>query len=214
MKNETSGRLVGNGQVAQRVCILSGSLGAVSALRRFFTAIDAVLPVAFIVAIPTAPDIVPLLCNFIAPNTPMRVLPALSGHTLCHGDILVVPSNRVMQVDEDKKIQLVSAVDGVTNPVDDLMRSLSSHFGPNLGAIVFSGLGEDGQQGCGAIARQGGEVWTQSVESCQFQRLPQHINRTCKVGFSAVPENLGVRLQSELRVISRYQAQQLAAAKV
>lgn len=212
--NPAAGLLVGDGRLAQRACILSGSMGAVAALRRFFTTIDTVLPVTFIVVIPAPPEAVPLFCDLIARNTTMRVLPALTGHVLRHGEVIVVPSNRMLQIDEAQQIQLLSIDDRCSNPVDEMMKLLAHHFRQNLGAIMFSGLGLDGRLGCGVIEQHGGEVWTQSKESCQFHRLPHGIARTCAVKFTATPENLAVRIQSELRVISRYRAQQSAAAEV
>jgi len=200
----TASLLAGHGQMAQRACVLSGSMGAPAALRRFFQSFDAVPPVVFIVLLPVSPDAIPLVCDFIARNTSMRVLPALSGHVFSHGEIVVVPSNRKFTID-DNSIQLVNRMDDACNPIDETMVSLSRYFRQYLGAIIFSGLGEDGRKGCSAILKGGGEVWTQSVDSCLFGSLPRSVSEACAIKYSATPESLAVRLQSELRVIRRHQ---------
>jgi len=109
-----------------------------------------------------------------------------------------MPTDRLLILDEAGKINLVSPVNKLLNPVDVTMKALARHFGNNTGAIVFSGIGEDGQQGCRAIVEHGGEVWTQCEQSCHFDSMSRYVRETCKVKYSSTPENLGARLQSEL----------------
>lgn len=172
-------------------------MGAPSALGRFFHAFDRVLPVAFVVQVPISPNAVPLLCDYLARFTRMRVLPALSGHILHHGEVIVVPSDRLLIIDEHNQITLVTPDADLVNPIDLTMKAFSRHFRANLGAIIFSGIGEDGLQGCHTIVENGGEVWTQAVESCHFGSMPRYVNDTCPVRFSGTPEQLASRLQGE-----------------
>lgn len=190
--------LVGPGQAAQRVCVLAGSMGAPAGLRRFFQSLQGTLPVAFVVVIPISPDAIPLLCDFIAHNTDMRVLPALSGHVLKHGEIMVVPSDRLLILDDQGRVNMMTPVNPLLNPVDVTMKTLVRHFRKNTGAVIFSGIGEDGQQGCCSIVEHGGEVWTQCEQSCHFDSMPRYVGESCKVSYSSTPENLATRLRREL----------------
>ena len=196
--------LVGQSQAARRVCVLAGSMGSPAGLRRFFQSLkDSSLPVTFVVVMPINPDALPLLCDFIARHTRMRVLPALSGHMLRHGEIMVMPSDRLLLLDESGYINLVVPVNKLLNPVDVTMKALSRHFGKNTGAIIFSGIGEDGQQGCCTIAECGGEVWTQSEQSCHFDSMPRYVREACAVKYSSTPEEMAVRLLRELTTVQR-----------
>ena len=156
------------------------------------------MPVAFVVVMPISPDAIPLLCDFIARNTGMRVLPALSGHVLKHGEIMVMPSDRLLVLDDKGRINLMIPVNILLNPVDVTMKALARHFRKNAGAIVFSGIGEDGQQGCSSIVENGGEVWTQCEQSCHFDSMSRYVREACEVTYSSTPENLATRLQREL----------------
>ena len=190
--------LAGQGQAARRVCVLTGSMGGPAGLRRFFQSLNGSLPLAFVVVMPISPDAIPLLCDFIARHTAMRVIPALSGHVLKHGEIIVVPSDRLLMLGESGQINMVTPVNPLINPVDVTMKALARHFGNNTGAIVFSGIGEDGQQGCLAIVEHGGEVWTQCEQSCHFDSMSRYVREACEVKYSSTPENLAARLQHEL----------------
>ena len=55
----------------------------------------------------------------------MRVLPALSGHVLRHGEILVMPSDRLLILDESGQINLVAPVNTLLNPADVTMKALA-----------------------------------------------------------------------------------------
>jgi chemosensory pili system protein ChpB (putative protein-glutamate methylesterase) len=196
------GALVGKSQAARRVCVLTGSMGSPAGLSRFFQSLkDYSLPVAFVVVIPISPDALPLLCDLIARHTRMRVLPALSGHMLRHGEIMVMPSDRLLLLNESGSINLVVPVNKLLNPIDVTMKALARHFGKNSGAIIFSGIGEDGQQGCCTIAEYGGEIWTQSEQSCHFDSMPRYVREACEVKYSSTPEKMALRLLRELTIV-------------
>jgi len=172
-------------------------MGAPAGLGRFFQAFDRLLPVAFVIVVPISPNAVPLLCDYLSRFTKMRVLPALTGHILRHGEVIVVPSDRLLIIDENNQITLVTPDADLTNPIDLTMKAFSRHFRANLGAIIFSGIGEDGLQGCQSIVENGGEVWTQAAESCHFASMPRYVSETCQVRYSGTPEQLARRLQGE-----------------
>jgi chemosensory pili system protein ChpB (putative protein-glutamate methylesterase) len=173
-------------------------VGGPAGLRRFFQSLHGTLPVAFVVIMPISPDALPSLCDFVERNTAMRVLPALTGHILKHGEVMVVPSDRLLMLGESGQVNMVTPVNPLLNPVDVTMKALVRHFGKNTGAIVFSGIGDDGQQGCCSIIDSGGEVWTQCEQSCQYGSMSRYVREACAVKYSSTPENLAARLQSEL----------------
>jgi chemosensory pili system protein ChpB (putative protein-glutamate methylesterase) len=189
--------LADQGQVAQRVCILTGSIGAPAGLGRFFQSLERVLPLAFVIVVPISPHAVPLLCDYISRHTKIRVLPALTGHILRHCEAIIVPSDRLLMIDEANRITLVTPDVRQANQIDQTMKAFARHFRNKLGAIVFSGIGEDGRQGCCSIVENGGEVWTQAAESCHYSSMPRYVSEACQVRFSATPEQLALRLYGE-----------------
>ena len=62
------------------------------------------------------------------------------------------------------------------------------------GAIVFSGMGDDGATGCRSMAEYGGIVWAQDVDSCVISSMPDQARKTNNVTFSANPQKLADEL--------------------
>jgi len=182
---------------AQRVCVLAGSMGGPTGMRRFLRSLPPGLPVAFIIVQHISPDAISLLCEYISRSTAMRVTVATQGHTLCHGEVVVMPTDKLLVVDASLSIGLVDSSNEIHTPVDSVMGVVAERFGACVGAIIFSGIGDDGVAGCRLISKRGGEVWTQSDESCRFGSLPLYVQGDCQVAYSSTPENLAARLVSE-----------------
>jgi len=199
VSRDSSGKVLvaGQGRVAKRACVLAGSMGAPAGVGRFFRSFDRLLPVAFVVVVPISPNAVPLLCDYLSRHTGMRVLPALTGHSLRHCEVIVVPSDRLLMIDETNHLTLVTPDTHLLNPIDLTMKAFSRHFRSDLGAVIFSGIGEDGRQGCQDIVENGGEVWTQAAESCHYDSMPRYVGETCQVHYSGTPEQLARRMQGE-----------------
>ena len=187
-----------HGGTTQHLCVLAGSMGAPGSIKRFFGNLRQDLPVTFLVALHISSEAVALLCDFVNRSTSMRVLPAQPGHTLMHGEVVVMPMDRQLQFTSDGKLELLMPEEAITNPIDQILRSVAVFYGRRSGAIIFSGIGEDGSRGCTAMNEYGSEIWVQSDESCRFSSMPHYIHQSCDVVFSGTPEQLATRLNAEL----------------
>lgn len=74
--------------------------------------------------------------------------------------------------------------------IDQVFATMASHFGPRCGAIVFSGMGDDGAVGCRLIQQHGGQVWAQSLASCTIDSMPESVLTSGLVSQVAAPEQL------------------------
>jgi two-component system chemotaxis response regulator CheB len=59
--------------------------------------------------------------------------------------------------------------------VDVLFRSLAGLYGPEVLAVVLTGMGRDGLEGCRVIAAQGGTVYVQSQQTCTVWGMPRAV---------------------------------------
>ena len=185
-------------ETARQVCVLAGSIGAPGSMKRFFSNLRTDLPVAFIVALPISSDALSLLCDYFSRNTNMRVLPALSGHVLMHGEVIVMPLDLDLRFSVEGRLDLREPDKPGVNPVDRVLQNVAAYYGKQSGAIIFSGIGEDGALGCVAMQEVGSGIWTQSDESSHFRSMPHSVQQSCHVEFSGTPEQLAVRLNNEL----------------
>jgi two-component system chemotaxis response regulator CheB len=109
---------------------------------------------------------------------PIRVKEAQSGDLLVAGRALICPGNRHMKV---KKLPLGNVVllgddapvNGHRPSVDVLFHSLAEEFGPQVMAVLMTGMGEDGAIGMGEIRAAGGYTVAQSQETCVVFGMPK-----------------------------------------
>ena len=78
--------------------------------------------------------------------------------------------------------------------IDAVLMNVARRYGKRSGAIIFSGMGNDGTEGVRAMAAQGAEVWAQDAASCLVSSMPDQVRQTGLVSFSGTPEALAQRL--------------------
>ena len=81
-----------------------------------------------------------------------------------------------------------------TPSIDDVMTDVANNYGPNIGTIIFSGMGNDGEEGCQVISEKGGVVWAQEPDSCVISSMPDSARNTGCVTSSGTPEELAIAL--------------------
>ena len=186
---------------AENVWVLGASLGGPQAVRDFLAAVDGDLPVAFVLAQHIGANHVQLLANQLDRVSAFRVLPARLGHVLRHGEVILAPADRQLKLTDDGYVSLTPMpADAVYAPsIDHVMASVAACYGDRVGAIVFSGMGDDGAQGCLAVARHGGIVWAQDVKSCVISSMPDQARKTNTVTYSASPQAMAQNLYAYFR---------------
>jgi chemosensory pili system protein ChpB (putative protein-glutamate methylesterase) len=78
------------------------------------------------------------------------------------------------------------------------MTRVAERYANRSGAIVFSGMGDDGVEGCRAVVAHGGTVWAQEAESCLVSSMPDHVRAAGLASFSGSPELLALKLTEHL----------------
>ena len=184
------------------IWVLGASFGGPEAVKRFLEAVPEVPEAAFVLVQHIGDGFVDLLAAQLNRSTPFRVLPLMSGTDLRPGSVYVMPVDRALRVDTDDRVLLSTdaAADRTYSPcIDDVMREFSRQFGPRVGAVVFSGMGDDGTAGAEAIADAGGEVWAQDSASCSISSMPDCAAATGVVSRRGNPEELARALVQYLR---------------
>lgn len=176
--------------------VLGASLGGPLAVREFLSKLPEDLPAAFILAQHIGATHLDLLAEQLDRITPLRVFVAKAGHVIKHQEVVLAPVNERILVDSLNRIRLKEKTErSVYSPsIDFVMQDMARRYGKNCGAIIFSGMGNDGEQGCHAVAEGGGDVWAQDAESCVISSMPDNARKSGCVTFSGTPEELAAAL--------------------
>ncbi|MDO9371868.1 MAG: chemotaxis protein CheB [Gammaproteobacteria bacterium] len=183
--------------VATQVWVLGASIGGPQALKRFMAALPPGLPLAFVLAQHIGTNFLELLARQLDQISTFRVLPAQAGHLLCRQQMVLAPVDEEMDIDASGRIVCTPATDNgvLYRPsIDAVLMNVARRYGKRSGAIIFSGMGNDGAEGVRAMAAQGAEVWAQDAASCLVSSMPDQVRQTGVVSFSGTPEALAQRL--------------------
>jgi chemosensory pili system protein ChpB (putative protein-glutamate methylesterase) len=197
-------RPTGRGPVVKslRCWVLGASFGGPEALKRFLTAVPEVpANICFIIGQHIGDGFVEVLASQLNRATPFKVAPAVDGAVLESGHIYVAPVRERLRISAGGELKLEPERERHTYmpSIDTLMQEVAERFGASSGAIIFSGMGDDGAKGCKFIAEAGGVVWAQDSASCAIDSMPSRAVATGLVSHRDAPEQLAVAMVEFLR---------------
>ncbi len=110
----------------------------------------------------------------------LKVVEAKDGMLLKKGHVYIAPGGKQMVFEGSISIPRLRI--RPTDPrlqfspsVDVTFGSASKLFGGNMLAIILTGMGSDGTEGCRLIKAKGGQVWAQDEASCVVYGMPMSV---------------------------------------
>jgi two-component system CheB/CheR fusion protein len=156
------------------VVAIGASAGGLDAFQRLFDGLGGNTGMAFILVQHLDPAHESLMVDLLAPHTPMPVQQANEGMLIARDNVYVMPPGVALSV-------MAGALHlapprlrrGARMPLDALLVSMASCFGPRAFCVVLSGTGEDGAAGVRAVRAAGGTVIVQDPEEAAFDGMPR-----------------------------------------
>lgn len=201
IKSEKDNALLINnnqGELAKNVWVLGASLGGPDALKRFLSEIPKDLPVAFIVAQHLGENFVSLLAEQLDRYAEFNVTVPNVGHVIRHREVLVSPTDKRLVINPIGAVEFLNITEttNYTPSINDAISDVASRYKNNAGAIIFSGMCDDGVEGCEDLVSKGGQVWLQNAESCVISTMSESVAKKVTVDYSGTPEMLAKQLVS------------------
>ncbi|MCA9048610.1 MAG: chemotaxis response regulator protein-glutamate methylesterase [Planctomycetaceae bacterium] len=121
-----------------------------------------------------------LLAERLNRLTPLTVTEAKDGDPVVPGRVYLAPGGChmvVQQVGKERRIALnQDEPENSCRPaVDVLFRSVACVYGGNTLAVVLTGMGRDGTEGCRVLAGQGATIVVQDEASCVVWGMPRSV---------------------------------------
>ena len=169
-------------------------------MKGFLGALPTDLPVAFILAQHLGASFVGLLAEQLDRGMSFQVIAPKAGHVLRHGQVVVAPVDERLLVNPIGSIELhpVSETTTYSPSINQIIADVAARYGAQAGAIIFSGMGDDGVSGCRELAARGGQVWAQDAASCEISSMPDKVRASGVVGYSGAPPDLARRVVAYL----------------
>jgi two-component system chemotaxis response regulator CheB len=168
---------------ASRVVALGASTGGPSALLEILRAFREAPPCTFLVAQHMPEGFTAGFAARLDRLTALAAREARGGEEPEPGGVLVAQGGRHLEVEvvAGRAVTRVVASepgDRYAPSVDRLFASCAKAFGPDLLAVVLTGMGDDGSLGVRAVKENGGRVIAESEDSAVIHGMPQQAIRT------------------------------------
>lgn len=159
------------------VVVVGVSTGGPAALEKFLPALPRDLPVPVLIAQHMPPLFTALLAERLNGLCALPVREAQSGEPLQPGTVTLARGDWHLSLTgpaDSASLRLIHArSDELCRPsVDVLFRSAAAAFGAGVLAVVMTGMGSDGLDGCRAIRAAGGRILVQDRETSAVWGMP------------------------------------------
>jgi two-component system chemotaxis response regulator CheB len=159
------------------IVVIGSSTGGPNALSTVLPRIPADFPVPILIVQHMPPIFTTHLAERLNQQSKLHVHEAANGDSLEPGGAWIAPGNFHLtmrrQGTQLKAVLNQEQPENSCRPaVDVLFRSAAELFGPNVLSVVMTGMGQDGQRGCGVIRQAGGRVVVQDEATSVVWGMP------------------------------------------
>lgn len=159
---------------------IGASTGGPQALKAVLPGLPADLPGYVFVVQHIHPRFTSMLARRLGEVSLLAVAEARDGEVPRRGTVYVAPGGGHLQVEAGgaRRGPVMRVVDapprhGVRPCADALFASLAECFGPRTVAVILTGMGQDGLEGCRAVKARGGVVLAEAPETCTVFGMPR-----------------------------------------
>lgn len=156
------------------------STGGPSALHEMLPKLPAHLSVPIVIVQHMPPKFTKSLADDLNRHCALEVQEGQDATRLQPGHVYIAPGGRQMKIEQFPRGLEIRITDDPAEKsckpsVDYLFRSLAEIMGPRVLAVIMTGMGDDGFQGCQILKRQGARVMAQERASCVVYGMPRQI---------------------------------------
>lgn len=168
------------GAVRCEAVVIATSTGGPVALNEVLPALPGDLPAPILIVQHMPPQYTQSLANRLNERSEIEVVEGADGMAVAAGFAYIAPGGRHMKVERRAgRIVIGITSDPPENScrpaADYLFRSAAEVYGARLMAVVMTGMGRDGTEGCRAIKQRGGHVMTQDADGCAVFGMPKAV---------------------------------------
>ncbi len=136
------------------------------------------LPVLLVQHMP--PVFTAQLAKRLNDKSPLEVVEAKEGDIIHAGKVYIAPGNYHMEVGisgTDKIITLNQSppVNSCRPAVDVMFKSVAKIYGGKVIAVIMTGMGQDGFEGCKLLKQRGASIIAQDEDSCVVWGMPKFV---------------------------------------
>lgn len=189
---------------ARDVVVIGTSTGGPVALREIIPQIPGSFPVPILIVQHMPPQYTHSLAQRLNEASEIEVVEACDGMDLEPGWAFIAPGGRQMKIQARGARQQIRITDdppeqGVRPSVDYLFRSAAEVFVGRVVAVMLTGMGRDGVDGCRELKRRGALVISQHPEGCIVYGMPKAVAEEGLADKIVPLDNMGAEIIASIR---------------
>lgn len=160
--------------------VIGTSTGGPAALRAVIPLLPATLPVPVVIVQHIPAAFSGPLAMRLDEASPLEVVEAAEGMTVQPGRVIVAAGGKHLALlKRGDKVACALSEDpprhGCRPSVDVLLESAVAAYPAGITAVILTGMGRDGADGCALVKRHGGRVVAQAAEGCAVYGMPKAV---------------------------------------
>jgi len=178
---------------------MGGASGSLAAYQKFFTHMPTHSGMAFVVIAHQDKNEASDYSKLIRKSTSMPVLIADDGMKVHENQVYIIPPGTDMGIHNGHLLLFSpSRHKGAHMSIDYFLQSLAEDQWSKAVAIIFSGLGADGETGLRMVKEKLGMAMVQEPETAEFQSMPSAAIKTHMADYILPPEEMPLKLMQYL----------------
>jgi CRP-like cAMP-binding protein len=160
---------------------IGGAAGSLAAYKAFFEELPATTGMAFVVIFQMNPAANNQLASILSRHTKMPVIVPTTRTPARKNHVYVIPASADLSI-ESGTFKVISPSLNKERTVDFFLTCIAEALGPRAIAIILSGHGHDGTEGCKRIKAMGGTTFSQD-RSAEVADMPSSAQASGSVDF-------------------------------
>ncbi|MGJ8678739.1 protein-glutamate methylesterase/protein-glutamine glutaminase [Paraglaciecola sp.] len=197
-----------NSSIPNYACLAIGaSTGGPVVLQQILMGLPTSLPVPVVIVQHMPGTFTEAFANRLNDLCQVTVKEAKNGDRLQNGVCYLAPGGKHLTVSGTKNSAKVTVSEPSLYPkaaykpsVDITFESLSKVYSGDVLAVILTGMGADGKEGCRLLKDKGATIWAQDKDSCVVYGMPQAVTvaniSEKSFNIAAMTENIKKRLSS------------------
>ncbi|WP_158799644.1 CheR family methyltransferase [Pedobacter sp. L105] len=174
---------------------MGGSAGSFHAFQKFFLHMPIKSGMAFVIIMHLDKSQHINVAGILQPVTSMTIAEAEDGTQVKPDHIYVIPPGKDMGIHNGRLLLMeASRYKGAHMSIDYFLQSLAEDQWHNAVAIIFSGMGADGETGVRMIKEKLGMIMVQDPATAEYPSMPSTSIKTHMADYVLPPEDMPVKL--------------------
>ena len=174
---------------------MGGSAGSFQAFEKFFLHMPVNSGMAFVIVMHLDRTLSMDVAALLQQSTTIPIVEAADGTQVEVNKIYIIPANKDMGIHNGKLLLFnASRIKGAHMSIDYFLQSLAEDQRNQAVAIIFSGMGADGETGVRMIKEKMGMAMAQDPETAEYDSMPRTAIKTNFVDYVLPPEEMPIKL--------------------